>query len=112
MLVFGFGLFAGGVSLFIGSILVFVIGAIIFAAFCGVPGWNHNHQTPRLTVSAKIIHKRCTTQYPIVYYITFFTEKGHRLELPVSEQEYGLLPEGADGTLTYQGTRFLAFQQK
>ena len=39
-------------------------------------------------------------------------EKGKRLELGVKDAEYGMLAEGDQGVLTYQGTRFLGFEQK
>lgn len=43
------------------------------------------------------------------YYVTFEFESGDRLELMVDGSEYGLLAEGDNGMLSFQGTRYLGF---
>lgn len=45
------------------------------------------------------------------YYITFQTESGERIEFSVEDSEYGLLIEGDEGVLSYQGTRYLGFKR-
>ena len=46
-----------------------------------------------------------------IYYVTFQTERGDRMEFQVSGTEYGMLAEGDTGRLTFQGTRYLAFER-
>ena len=46
------------------------------------------------------------------YFVTFELENGKRLELRVKDREYGMLAEGDRGVLTYQGTRYLGFEQQ
>ena len=46
------------------------------------------------------------------YYATFEAESGDRMAFAVSGREYGLLAEGDKGRLTFQGTRFLGFEQQ
>ena len=45
------------------------------------------------------------------YYVTFQVESGDRMEFCVSGTEYGMLVEGDTGRLTFQGTRYLAFER-
>ena len=45
------------------------------------------------------------------YYITFQTKSGERIEFSVEDSEYGLLIEGDEGVLSYQGTRYLGFKR-
>ena len=46
-----------------------------------------------------------------IYYVTFQMESGDRMEFQVSGIEYGMLAEGDTGELTFQGTRYLAFER-
>lgn len=103
---------------------------IIFSFVNGIATWNKNNNSPRLTVSAKIVGKRQNTTHnnqpnagdasgahgfhtisSTSYYITFQVESGDRMELSVSESEYGMLAEGDTGNLTFQGTRYLDFDR-
>mgnify|MGYP000784206328 FL=1 len=45
------------------------------------------------------------------YYVTFQVESGDRMELSVDDSEYGMLVEGDEGKLTFQGSRYLGFEQ-
>ena len=45
------------------------------------------------------------------FYVTFTPEGGEPLELQVPEQVYEVLSEGDRGSLSYQGTKFLAFER-
>ena len=38
-------------------------------------------------------------------------ESGDRMELEMAGSEYGLLVEGDNGKLTFQGTRYLGFER-
>lgn len=44
--------------------------------------------------------------------MTFQVESGDRMEFVVSGTEYGVLVEGDQGQLTFQGTRYLSFDRE
>ena len=115
----GFGLM-GIVS---GLIFLTVIGMFIFIAARGISQWNKNNHSPRLTVPATVVAKRTNvshhhhhnnmqhTTHSTTYYVTFQVQSGDRMELHVTGQEYGLLVEGDQGSLSFQGTRYLGFER-
>ena len=105
-------------------ILIFIM--IIFTLAKGISTWHKNNNSPRLTVSARIVAKRQNTTYhnqpnagdtsgahgyhttsSTTYYVTFQVESGDRIEMSVSGSEYGKLTEGDEGKLTFQGTCLL-----
>lgn len=117
-------------TLLIVIIFVVAITMMIISVVRGVGTWNKNNHSPRLTVAAKVVTKRQnTTQHnqPIAgdisgahgyhaavhttYYVTFEVESGDRMELSLSGTEYGMLAEGDEGRLTFQGTRYLSFDR-
>ena len=119
---FGFGLFQIMFSL----VFFLVIGMFIVIAVKGIGQWNKNNHSPRLTVPATIVAKRTNvshhhnhsgtgmhhTTHSTTYYVTFQVESGDRMELHVAGQEFGLLVEGDEGKLTFQGTRYLKFERQ
>lgn len=105
---------------------VVCLGMFAVMAVQGVRTWNKNNRSPRLTVPAQVVTKRTSvshhhhhhggaahahTSSSTWYYATFQTASGDRMELPVSGPEYGMLAEGDQGNLTFQGTRFLSFER-
>lgn len=52
-----------------------------------------------------------TTTSSTTYYTTFETEAGERIELALSGKEYGLIVEGDEGELIYQGEWFKQFKR-
>ena len=46
------------------------------------------------------------------YYVTFQVDSGDRMELYVAGHEYGMLIEGDQGMLSFQGTRYLGFERQ
>ena len=108
-------------------IFFFIIFALVIATFAaaavrGVTRWNRNNHSPRLTVAARVVAKReevhshhhhqdahVHTHYSTTYFVTFEVDSGDRMELEVSGEESGLMAEGDQGLLTFQGTRFLGF---
>lgn len=46
----------------------------------------------------------------MVFYATFRTGDGGTVELTMSRSQYGTLTQSSEGTLTYQGDRFLKFE--
>ena len=104
-------------------VFVIVIGMFIFTAVKGVGTWNKNNNSPRLTVPAVVTAKRTDVSHhhggahgehlssSTWYYATFQVESGDRMEFSVSGAEYGLLAEGDQGRLSFQGTRYLSFER-
>lgn len=124
--------FGGGADLmfsimpvFMVIIFVVVIGGFIVAFVQGIGQWHKNNQSPRLTVYATVVSKRENvsrhhhgsvhdhhhhhTSYSTSYYVTFEVPSGDRMEFHVTGEEYGLLVEGDQGELTFQGTRYQGF---
>ncbi|MGG3914196.1 DUF2500 domain-containing protein [Rossellomorea vietnamensis] len=105
------------VPIFIGIIFVIVISFILFSAVKGVTQWSQNNQSPTLNVWAKVLGKRTAvkgggeSRAYSHYYITFEVESGDRMELKVKDMDYGMLVEGDEGELTFQGTRYLGFER-
>ena len=106
-------------------VFVVVLSIIIVTAAKGLSQWNRNNHSPQLTVEAALIAKRLAVSHhhhggtdgmshssnSTTYYATFEMESGDRLEFHVPGQEYGMLVEGDQGKLTFQGTRYLSFQR-
>ena len=104
--------------------VIFLLLFILFAAFfvwaivSNVRQWSKNNASPRLTVEAEVVTKRTSvhgggehSHASTSHYVTFQVDSGDRMELPVTGPEYGMLVEGDRGRLTFQGTRYLGFQQ-
>ena len=119
---FGFGMF--GVMFSLAFFLIF--GMFIVMAIKGISQWGKNNRSPRLTVPATVVTKRTNvshhhhnhggngmhhTGHSTTYYVTFQVESGDRMELHVAGYEFGLLVEGDQGKLTFQGTRYLGFER-
>ena len=130
---FGYNGFGVGFSLFgvmFTIVFVIIVGAFIVAIVRGISIWNQNNHSPRLTVAAMVVSKRTdvshhsdpvagditgahgyTTSSFTSYYATFQVESGDRMEFSVTGAEYGMLAEGDMGRLSFQGTRYLAFER-
>lgn len=120
----GFGLY-GGVPIFeILFVLMFVlvIGMFLVNAIKGIRQWNRNNHSPRLTVPATVVakwtnvhhrrnHHGAGIRHSTTYYVTFQVESGDRMQMCVTGYEYGMLVEGDQGRLTFQGTRYLGFDR-
>ena len=118
---FGFDMFGIMFTL----VFVLVIGTFIVTAVRGISQWNKNNNSPRLTVPALVVAKRTNVtrhhhgganghhhhHTSTTYYVTFQVESGDRMELHVEGNEYGMLVEGDQGNLSFQGTRYLGFER-
>jgi len=120
-------LFFGVFPIMFSLVFILVIGFFIVTAVKGISQWNKNNHSPRLTVPATVIAKRTNvshhhhhnhagtgmghTTHSTSYYVTFQVESGDRMELHLAGHEYGLLVEGDQGKLTFQGTRYLGFER-
>lgn len=126
---FGYGGFDTGFGVF--EVIFFIVCALVIGTFIaiivkGISTWNKNNNSPRLTVAAKIVSKRTnishhshtnagthghSTTFSTRYYVTFQVNSGDRMELSVTDSEYGMLAEGDIGKLSFQGTRYLSFER-
>lgn len=118
---FGFDMFGIMFTL----VFVLVIGTFIVTAVRGISQWNKNNNSPRLTVPALVVAKRTNVtrhhhgganghhhhHTSTTYYVTFQVESGDRMELHMTGNEYGMLVEGDQGNLSFQGTRYLEFER-
>lgn len=112
-----------------GLVFCLVMGMFIYAIVHNVKEKRANDVAPVLTVEALVKTKRMDTyhtsptydgdghrtssgSYHTSYYATFEVESGDRLELQVSDYEYGQLAEGDRGKLTFQRKRFLKFDRE
>ena len=124
----GFDIGFTAISIFGSLIFLVVFGMFIVIAVKGISQWNKNNHSPRLTVPATVVAKRTNvshhhhhnhngtgmdhTTHSTTYYVTFQVESGDRMELHVAGHEFGLLIEGDQGNLTFQGTRYLGFERR
>ena len=120
-MVYGFGFVLFRIMFALAFFLV--IGMFLVFAVKGIAQWNQNNHSPRLTVPAVIVAKRTNVtrhhhsgagghhhhHTSTSYYVTFQFGGGDRMELLVSGSEYGMLVEGDQGDLSFQGTRYLSF---
>ena len=102
-----------------------IIISILVGLFQNITEWNRNNASPQLTVGARVVTKRTHVSHhhnssaqgtmhsssSTTYYVTFEVESGDRMELRVQGNEYGILVEGDQGKLTFQGTRYLQFER-
>ena len=116
-MVYGFGFVLFRIMFALAFFLV--IGMFLVFAVKGIAQWNQNNHSPRLTVPAVIVAKRTNVirhhhghHTSTSYYVTFQFGGGDRMELLVSGSEYGMLMEGDQGDLSFQGTRYLGFERK
>ena len=118
------GFFFDGSLFFVMFYLIFflVLATFVVTAVRGIAQWSRNNASPLLTVPARVVAKRTrvgrngthNTGYHTYtrYYVTFQVESGDRMELNVPGEEYGLLVEGDEGTLSFQGTRYKGFERR
>lgn len=117
--------FGGGFEFLFFIVFFLILGMVIFFIIQGLRQWNRNNHAPRLTVEATVVTKRhsvhhrhdsvgssgcCTSSTS--YYVTFQVPSGDRMELPMDAAEYGMLAEGDQGMLSFQGTRYLSFARQ
>lgn len=119
---FGFGLFPILFFLMFGLVAVVIITSLVR----GVSQWSKNNASPVLTVEAQVVAKRADVSSHLhsdsdgmnhrhsstTYYVTFQVESGDRMELHVPDSEFGMLVEGDQGRLTFQGTRYQGFSRE
>lgn len=106
---------------------VLVFGIIIVRAVQGAAQWNKNNHSPKLTVEATVVAKRTHVSHnshhhgtdtmhhsssSTSYFVTFEVESGDRMEFAIKGSEFGVLVEGDEGKLSFQGTRYEGFERR
>lgn len=118
---FGYGMVDGMVTV----VFVLMLGVMIYAVVQAIARKQKNDASPRLTVLARVVSRRQEvthharnmndgvyhTSSTTRYFVTFQVESGDRLELQLDGSDFGMLAEGDEGRLSFQGTRFLDFQR-
>jgi hypothetical protein len=109
------------VPVFIGVVFVVILVTIFVRAGKGIAEWADNNSKPVLSERARVVAKRSETSGQVPsnaggyvstwYYVTFELPSGDRREYSIAGKEHGMLSEGDEGTLTYQGTRYRGFQR-
>lgn len=94
---------------------IFIAGTVIFTFAHLAKNNKINNSMPKVCVHAKAISKRTNVfgrhHASTCYYVTFELDNGERTELSVFGSVYGMIVEGDEGLLTFQGTRFLGFER-
>lgn len=115
----GFGMF----SIMFTIVFVLIVFTITSSLVKEFKQQRKDNNSPRLSVDATVVAKRedvriyhrserTHTRSSTTYYVTFQVASGDRMELCLTGSEYGLLVEGDQGTLTFQGSRFLSFERR
>lgn len=97
------------------TIFAIILGIIVVRIIKGLIKWSKNNNQPRLSTPAKVVAKRTSvhgggnTRAYNHYYVTFEFPSGERTEFQVNGEQFGMLIEGDNGELQYQGTRYLGF---
>jgi hypothetical protein len=109
------------VPILIGLGFVLVIGGILFQIVRGIGQWSYNNGQPVLSEPARLVSKRQETSGSVssntggtvstTYYVTFELPSGERREFRMGGRDFGVLAEGDEGNLVYQGTRFKGFDR-
>lgn len=100
--------------------IVFILAIISF-----IRNFIRNSSAPILTEKVRVVSKRTQVNHvhhhptentthvtsSTTYYITFENEAGQRFELRVGPNDYGLIVEGDEGLVTYQGEWFKKFER-
>lgn len=73
-----------------------------------------NSTLPILRVNANVLTKRIEVSKHSYteYYTNFEVESHDRLELKIPSKEYGMIVEGDNCCLTFQGTKYKNFERK
>lgn len=104
----------GGPGIMFKIVPLIIIGVFLFTIINAIRKGIYNNSQPVLTVDAKIVSKRTRARGKntrTYYYVTFEFESGDRQELIMRGNEFGMLVEGDNGKLKFQGERYLGFKR-
>lgn len=109
-----------GMSMILLAILVAIailLGIPVLVAVLRVARrWSIEKRSPLARAEARVVDKRTELAggrpSDQRYYVTFEFASGRRLELDVPGRESGMLVVGDQGTLAWQGPRYLGFARE
>ncbi len=118
---FGFGF----ISMIFPIMFLLIFGVFIFSFFKSIKQSLYNNKQPIIPVDAKIVAKRYDVSHhhhnsndnmhhtsSTRYYVTFELTNGERMELLIPNNSVGMLVEGDNGILSFQGTKFINFERE
>lgn len=95
-----------------GLIFFLIIGTVIYS----IVDRAKDRRKPVIPVQATVVGKRTDVwgheHTNTTYYVTFLLINGERIELMVPDRKAGLILEGDEGVLLFQGKLFVDFQPK
>ncbi|MDL2248230.1 DUF2500 domain-containing protein [Tyzzerella sp. OttesenSCG-928-J15] len=91
---------------------IFVAAFIIIVIVKSMGRTASDSVSPVITANVKVVSRRTSVRNDFThYFITFEFERGDRLEFGIDGRTFGMIAEGDNGSLTFQGSRFLGFQR-
>lgn len=116
--------FLGGAPPLFSLFFLIIFGLVIYRFIQAGVRYVQNATSPVLQAKAKVIAKRFNVSRhahhhdnhvhhstSTSYYASFELEDGERIELLMNGRQYGLLVEGDQGLLTYQGEWYKGFDR-
>ena len=101
----------GGFNTFMVVLVVIFVAILVFAIGRGIYVWNKNNHSAKLTVDARVVTKRMNVSGMSGGHAG--STAGMRMgSSAINDYEYGMLAEGDQGKLTFQGTRYLGFERE
>lgn len=104
------------IGIFAVVFILIIVTLVTVLSICVFSNRKKNRNSPKLTVRAKVVSKRIlyskSKNFDLLdatCYVTFEAESGDRMELFVPYDEYGLLVEGNQGDLAFQGKMYINF---
>ena len=97
-----------------GMIAAFVLIYVLVAAPAVYIENKRNKKQPIVSAKVKVVNKRTYIAHGLnKYYLTFeILDSRRRIEFEVSGEFFGLIIDGDEGDLSYQGTQILNFQRQ
>lgn len=108
------------IPVLVGLMFVFIFSSFIVIGIRNLITWNKNNHSPQLVVDAWVVTKTTDVSHhannnmshsSTSFYATFEVESGDRIEFALSRENYGMLAEGDQGKLTFQGSRYINFER-
>src|SRR3954469_4346257 len=101
-----------------GLIFLIVVAVFVTVIVKGLAQWGRKNDSPVVTTSAVVTSKRTDVsggsnerRAITSYFVTFETSTGERHELRMPGNNYGVLSEGDEGRLAFQGARYRGFER-
>lgn len=110
-----YGVCALGPVLYQAAPVLVVVGFIAVLSVIFLGASRSRAMVPVLTVDCHVAGKRAVradAAVPAAHFVTFEMSGGDHVEFAVQDAEYSQLAEGDEGSLTYQGVKYLGFERR